>query len=146
MINFFNDRFKVTCIFNKKGKYKIELFGNKDGSPKTFIILVYIVIVEKDSKKEMKFPKFYNESKQIKIFEPLYNNIKSGDKVKFKIKSNLDKIIIADDHWYYLKRGENGFFEKEIIIKNSPGKQLIVGKENENKENTCVFMASYNIT
>ena len=146
MVNFFNDRFKVKCIFNKKGKYKIELFGNKDGGPKTFIIIVYIIIVEKNNKKELKFPKFYNESKQIEIFEPLYNNIKSGDKVKFKIKSNLDKIIIADDHWYYLNKGENGFFEKEITIKNEPGKQIIIGKENENKENTCVFMASYNIT
>ena len=146
MINYFNDRFKVKCIFNKKGKYKIELFGNKDGGPKTFIIIVYIIIVEKNNKKELKFPKFYNESKQIEIFEPLYNNIKSGDKVKFKIKSNLDKIIIADDHWYYLNKGENGFFEKEITIKNGPGKQIIIGKENENKENTCVFMASYNIT
>ena len=146
MITYFDDRFKVKCIFNKKGKYKIELFGNKDGGPKTYNILVYIVLVEKDSKKELKFPKYYNESKQIKIFEPLYNNIKSGDKVKFKIKSNLDKIIIAADQWYYLNKGENGFFETEIIIKNSPGKQIIIGKENENKENTCVFMASYNIS
>ena len=56
------------------------------------------------------------------------------------------KAIIADDQWHYLNKGENGFFEKEIIIKNSPGKQIIIGKENENKENTCVFMASYNIS
>jgi len=145
MINYFDDRCEVDCIFNKKGKYKIELFGNKDGGPKTYNILVYIVIVENDVKKELNFPLYYNESKQIRIFEPLYNNLKSGEKVKFKIKSDLDKIIIADDQWYYLNKGKNGFFEKEIIIKNGPGKKIIIGKENENKENTCVFMASYNI-
>ena len=102
-------------------------------------------IVENDVKKELNFPLYYNESKQIRIFEPLYNNLKSGEKVKFKIKSDLDKIIIADDQWYYLNKGKNGFFEKEIIIKNSPGKKIIIGKENENKENTCIFLASYNI-
>ena len=38
----------LDCIFNKKGKYKIELFGNKDGGPKTYNILVYIVISKKN--------------------------------------------------------------------------------------------------
>ena len=145
MINYFDDRFEVDCIFNKKGKYKIELFGNKDGGPKTYNILVYIVIVENNVKKELNFPLYYNEAKQIRIFEPLYNNLKSGEKVKYKIKSDLDKIIIADEQWYYLDKDKNGFFEKEIIIKNGPGKKIIIGKENEDKENTCVFMASYNI-
>ena len=145
MITYFDDRFEVDCIFNKKGKYKVELFGNKDGGPKTYNILVYIIIVEKDIEKELKFPLYYNESKQIRIYEPLYNNLISGEKVKFKIKSDLDKIIIADEEWYYLNKGQNGFFEKEIIIKNSPGKKIIIGKENEEKENTCIFLASYNI-
>ena len=146
MINYFTDRFEVDCIFNKKGKYKVELYGNKDGSPKTYNILTYIIIVEKNMEKELKFPLYYNESKQIKIFEPLYNDLKSGDKVKFKIKSDLDKIIIADEQWHYLNKDANGFFETEIIIKNRPGQKIIIGKENENKENTCVFMASYNVS
>ena len=107
MINFYKDRFSVKCIFNKKGKYKLELFGNKDGGPKTYNILTYIVLVEQNIKRELEFPKYFNESKQIKIVEPLYNNIKSGDKVKFKIKSHLDKIIIVDEQWYYLDKGEN---------------------------------------
>ena len=55
-------------------------------------------------------------------------------------------VFLKNHQWYYLNKGENGFFETEIIIKNSPGKQIIIGKENENKENTCVFMASYNIS
>ena len=146
MINFYKDRFSVKCIFNKKGKYKVELFGNKDGGPKTYNILTYIVVVEQNNKKELEFPKYFNESKQIKIVEPLYNNIKSGDKVKFKIKSHLDKIIIVDEQWYYLDKGENGYFEKELIIKSKEGQKVIIGKENKNKENTCIFMASYNIS
>ena len=146
IINFYKDRFSVKCIFNKKGKYKVELFGNKDGGPKTYNILTYIVVVEQNNKKKLEFPKYFNESKQIKIVEPLYNNIKSGDKVKFKIKSHLDKIIIVDEQWYYLDKGENGYFEKELIIKSKEGQKVIIGKENKNKENTCIFMASYNIS
>ena len=98
IINFYEDRFEVKCIFNKKGKYKVELFGNKDGGAKTYKILIYIILVKKNIRRELEFPKYFNESKLIKIIEPLYNNIKSGDKVKFKIKSNLNKIIL-----YYLK-------------------------------------------
>ena len=29
MINFYDDRFEVDCIFNEKGKYKIRIYGNK---------------------------------------------------------------------------------------------------------------------
>ena len=75
--------------------------------------MVYIIIVENNVERELKFPSFYNESKQIRIFEPLYNNLKAGDKVKFKIKSNLDKIIIADEEWYYLNKDENGFYSNK---------------------------------
>ena len=146
IINFYEDRFEVKCIFNKKGKYKVELFGNKDGGAKTYKILIYIILVKKNIRRELEFPKYFNESKLIKIIEPLYNNIKSGDKVKFKIKSHLDKIIIVDEQWYYLDKGENGYFEKELIIKSKEGQKVIIGKENKNKENTCIFMASYNIS
>ena len=145
MIFFYDDRFEVKCIFNKKGKYKIELFGNNDGGPKTYNILVYIIIVENNIKKKLTFPTYYNESRYIRIYEPLYNNLKSGDKIKFKIKSNLNKIIIADEEWHYLNKKENGFFEEEIVIKNIPGKSLIIGKEKDNRDNTCVFLASYHI-
>ena len=145
-INFYNNRFEVDCIFNKKGKYKIDLFGNDDGSPKTYKIITYILIVEKSVKKELKYPLFYNESKSIQIYEPLYNDIKSGDKVKFKIKSDLDKIIIIDEKWYYLTKNKNGFFEKEIIVKNHPGEKIVIAKENEHEKNTGIFMASYNIS
>ena len=146
MINCYEDRFEVDCIFNKKGKYKIELFGNDDGGPKTYKIISYIILVEKSMKKELKYPLLYNESKNIIIYEPLYNNIKSGEKVKFKIKSELDKIIIADKKWYYLKKNNNGYFEKEIVVRNNPGEKIIIGKENENKKDSCIFMASYNIS
>ena len=102
--------------------------------------------MEKSVKKELKYPLFYNESKSIQIYEPLYNDIKSGDKVKFKIKSDLDKIIIIDEKWYYLTKNKNGFFEKEIIVRNHPGEKIVIAKENEHEKNTCIFMASYNIS
>ena len=58
----------------------------------------------------------YNETNNINLIEPLYDNLKSREKVKFKIKSDLDTIILIDGKWNYLKKNENGLFEEEITI------------------------------
>ena len=95
-INFYEDKFEVDCIFNKKGKYKVEIFGNNDGSNHYRQILEYSVNVENDAKNSLKFPHSYSGSKDINIIEPLYDNLKHGQNVKFKIKSNLETLIIID--------------------------------------------------
>ena len=64
----------------------------------------YTVIVENDAKNELKFPMTYNETNNINLIEPLYDNLKSGEKVKFKIKSDLDTIILIDGKWNCLKK------------------------------------------
>ena len=56
MLNFYKDRFEVDCIFNKKGKYKVKIFGNNDGTSHYHDILAYTVNVENDAKKSLKFP------------------------------------------------------------------------------------------
>ena len=43
--NYYEDRFESDCIFNKKGKYKVELFGNDNGDNTTSSILEYTVII-----------------------------------------------------------------------------------------------------
>ena len=103
-INYYDDRFEVDCIFNKKGQYKIELYGTDNGDSKTFGIIDYIVKVENDAKKEIYFPRIYDKAKNMNLIEPLYDNLKSGGKVKFKIKSDLDTIIIIDNEWNYLEK------------------------------------------
>ena len=105
MLNFYKDRFEVDCIFNKKGKYKVEIFGNNDGTNLYHDILAYTVNVENDAKKSLKFPHSYTGSKDINIIEPLYDNLKYGQKIKFKIKSDLVTLIIIDNkEWHYLNK------------------------------------------
>ena len=139
MINFYNDRFEIDCIFNKKGKYEVEIFGNSKRVKQTYSILNYQVIVENDAKEQLSFPKFYSGKEEIIIIEPIYDFLKSGEKIKFKIRSDLDEIIIIDQIWNYLKKNKEGFFEFETIIKSSRGQSLKISKRNGlNNSNTLV--------
>ena len=55
-ICYYNDRFEMDCIFNKKGEYKIEIFGSsKKGKDKKYI-LEYKFIVENDADEQLSFP------------------------------------------------------------------------------------------
>jgi len=146
-INFYEDRFEVDCIFNKRGKYKVNIFGsNVKGNHESHKILVeYVVMVENDSIQQLSFPKFYNGKEDLNIIEPVYNNLRTGENVKFKIKTNLEEIVIKDgDEWYYLKKNEQGYFEKEIIIQSQPGQNVKIGKKNPNEDN-YLFLACYNV-
>ena len=128
LINKFEDRFEFICLFNKKGMYKVSLFANNDGSTKYTGIIDYSVEVSKDAKEDLKFPKLYSGANEITLIEPLYDNLKSGQKVKFKMQSKLEKIIILDGQWHYLTKNEQGFFEKDITIQTSKGQNLCIGK------------------
>ena len=143
-INFYDDRFEVDCIFNKKGKYKVTIFGNNDRSAnKSNDILEYIVNVQNNAKKQLSFPMTYKGSEEINIIEPLYNNLKTGQRVKFKIKSNLDEIIIIDGEWHHLHKNPNGYFELETTIQTQRGNNVIVGKSNP--PNSCGYLVSYDV-
>ena len=77
------------------------------------------------------------------VIEPLNDNLKSGEKVKFKIKSKLDEIIIIDGQWHHLKKNESGFFELEITIQTQNGDNVIIAKPKGT--NNCSSLISYNI-
>ena len=142
-INFYNDRFEVYTIFNKKGKYKVVIFGNTDRRKNFIGMLEYAVNVEKEQKKKLAFPLFYSGNEDINIIEPFYDNLKSGEKVKFKIKTSLDEIIIIDKKWHRLKKNEKGFFETEIKIKSVKGENIIIGKNGD--AFSCSYLVSYNV-
>ncbi len=143
-INCLGDRFEVDCIFNKKGRYKVQLYGNSDGGDSYSSILTYIVNVENDAKTELHFPHTYSGSNQINVIEPIYDNLKSGSTVKFKIKSSdLDQIIIIDSQWHHLSKNEEGFFEEEITIQSPAGKNVIVGKPKGSS--SCSYLVSYSV-
>ena len=92
IINFYNDRFEVKTLFNKKGKYKIQIYGNDGSEEQYYDMLEYVAIVKNDALSKLEFPQTYKEAKNINIIEPLYNNLKTGKFVKFKMTSNYDDI------------------------------------------------------
>ena len=144
MINYYENRFEIDCIFNKKGKYKVEIYANDDGTKTTNSIIKYILNIEKDARNEFYYPLYYKESKNIKIIEPIYDNLKSGEKVKFKIKSNLEKLVIIDNNeWHNMEKNKRGFFEIEIQIKASPKDHLLICKKTG--RSSCEDLISYTI-
>ena len=50
-IDFYDNRFEVNAIFNKKGKYKVKIFGNNVRNTTCHGMIEYIVEVQNDSKK-----------------------------------------------------------------------------------------------
>ena len=143
-ISFYEDKFEVDCIFNQKGKYKVRIFGNSlRDQPNNLDILEYTVNVSNDAKNKLSFPKTFKGKEDINIIEPIYNNLKSGEKVKFKIKSNLEEIIIIDGKWNYLKKNEEGYFEFETTIQSQKGKSVFIGKPKPPK--SCDHLVSYDV-
>ena len=103
----------------------------------------YIVNVKNDAKKQLSFPRTYKGKEEINIIEPIYNDLKSGERVKFKIKSNLDEIIIIDEEWHHLKNNGNGYFELETTIQTQRGQKVVVGKAKP--PNSCDFLVAYDV-
>ena len=128
-MNFYDDKIEIICSFNKKGKYLVHFLGNKGDSIIHTSILSYIVNLANNSKKVLKFSEIYQGHKLINIIEPIFDNLKSGKKVKFKLKSNINKIFIDNGgEKEYLEKDKEGFFEKEITIKGKPETELEIGE------------------
>ena len=134
------DKFEIDCLFNKKGKYKVEFYANDDKNEAfNHSIIYYIVNTDNDAKIELKFPRAYRGAEDIEIIEPIYDNLKSGSNVKFKIKSELEAISIIDSKLYDLKKNEEGFFEQTIEIQNKKGNYVEVGNKKEKGEYSILY-------
>ena len=144
-VNFYDDRFEADTIFNKKGKYRIQIFASDNREDNYVIILEYSVIVENDSEKEIFYPRFYRGNEGINVIEPLYDNLKSGENVKFIVKSNdYEKLIVCDDEkWIDMIKKENGFYELEIKIKAKKNDKVDICRPKG--YNTISDLVSYNV-
>ena len=137
------NRFEIRVIFNKKGKYKVVIYGNNDRGKNYLFMLEYAINVENDAIKNLFFPTLYAGKEDINVIEPLYDNLRSGEKVKFKIESALNDIIIIDEEWHYLTRNKQGYFEFETIIKTKKRKNVIIG--NKTETGGCSYLVKYNV-
>ena len=145
-IDFYDDRFEIETIFNKKGKYLVQMFGNNDKGNSYFDISEYAVEVEKDNKQKLSFPQFYSGKEEINVIEPLYDNLKSGQKVKFKVKSNYEEIVVIDGgrgQWLKMVKKENGFYELEIELKAKEKDSVTIAKKTSSSG--CSYLVSYHV-
>ena len=105
----------------------------------------FIVILENDSKNEIYFPKYSNYD-DIEVIEPIYDNLKSGEKIKFRFKSNLNNLsrifIYLDGNSINTTKNEDGIFEKEIIAK---GDSIKIGKITLVKISSNTYQSSTSI-
>ena len=132
--------YEVKLIFNKMGSYKVCLYGKNQYMDDYDSMIEYYPTCKQDAPKDLFFPIFYSDSSEIEVINPLYNNLKSGDEVKFIIKSNnLDEIIIIGDKFYYVKKDNKGNFERTIKI----GNRCAIGKKNS--KNQCEYLVKYDI-
>ena len=145
-IDFYDDRFEIETIFNKKGKYLVQMFGNNDKGNSYYDISEYAVEVEKDNKQNLSFPQFYSGKEEINVIEPLYDNLKSGQKVKFKVKSNYEEIVVIDGdrgQWHKMVKKENGFCELEIELKAKKKESVTIAKKTSSSG--CSYLVSYHV-
>ena len=132
--------FEIKLIFNKIGNYKVCLYGKNQNMDEYESMIEYFPESKQNLISELHFPKFFSESSDIQIIQPLYDNLKLGQEIKFIVKSNvLDEIIIKGEHWYHVKKNNNGYFEENIKI----GKNCIIGKKN--LKGQCLSLVKYNI-
>ena len=125
-IDFYDDRFEIQTVFNKKGKYLVEIFGNNFRGNSYTEVSEYAVEVENDSKQKLSFPFFYEGKEDINVIQPQFNNLKFGQKVKFKVKSKYENLVVIDGEWHKMVKKEDGFFEVEVIIKTKKGSEVSI--------------------
>jgi hypothetical protein len=134
------NNFEIKLIFNKMGIYKVCIYGKNQFMDSYDSIVEYYPTCVKNADCELYFPKMFANASDIQIIQPLYDNLKEGQEVKFLIKSNkLDEIIIIGAKWFYVKKNKDGFFEETIKV----GKKCGIGIKNEKGQ--CIYMVKYNI-
>ena len=109
----------------KKGKYKTNIFAGYSST--TSIMVSYFLDCEENWPNGTAFnlPETYNSD--IIIIEPLICNFKKGEKVKFKMKSDVtDEIIITNSDWLTIKKNKDGIFETTITVKTD---EIFIGKK-----------------
>ena len=125
-----------TIGFKVKGKYKIKILCEDSG---IFRQLIYEVTCEKDSENDfLKYKDFY-ESDVFQLIEPVFNFVKIGNKVKFKIASTLPDIYLENSDYFETmdKIGEN-VFESSVLVKKE---NISIAKK---EGNTYTYLCEFN--
>ena len=130
-----NDSECFHLAFNAKNKYILKFLIYIDSKPRDTII--YLATCENDPEFEITIP--YSYDNKIEMIEPVFNNLKKGREVTFKMKSNEEKIVLINDNWNYIEKDPNGLFELSFIPKVD---EIVVG----NLENrSCKYVKTFKV-
>ena len=92
-------------------------------------MLAYAVIGLNNAEKKLYFPTSYQGKEDLNVMEPLYDYLKQGQKVKFKIKADLEEIIIIDNEWNHLKKTKKDILNLKNILKVKKEMMLVFVKK-----------------
>ena len=144
-----NDCFEVNYFINKKGEYKLKIFGN-DGSVKEYNELCTLKLTTvKDSSKPLAFPattSLYHNS-DIEIIQPDNGILYEGDKITFEFKTTtFDQLFIGIStekgaSFTEMNKKKNVFKEEDILVY---GKKILISCRGE-KENSYNSIMEYNV-
>ena len=143
------DCFEVNYLINKKGEYKLKIFGN-DGSVKEYNELCTLKLTTvKDSSKPLAFPAtttLYHNS-DIEIIQPDNGILYEGDKINFEFKATtFDQLFIGISsekgaNFTEMNKKKNVFKEEDVLIY---GKKILISCRGE-KENSYNSIMEYNV-
>ena len=144
-----NDNFEINYIINKKGEYKLKIFGN-DGKAKEYNELCTLKL---SSDKDVTRPKEYPSttdlyhSSDIQIINPSVGTLKERDKITFELKTTtFDKLYIGvhtgnSANFTEMNKIDNTFKEEDFLIY---GKKILISCKGE-KENSYSTILEYNV-
>ena len=116
--------FEINYIINKKGKYKLQIYGAKIEEEKYNELCCLILISKKDSSFHLSYPKSYKlfNNSDMEIISPINGTFYNGDKINFQFKTttytNLYIAIInnGNNNFIEMEKKENIFKEDNILI------------------------------
>ena len=140
--------FEVNYIINKKGDYKIKMFGN-DGSAKEYNELCTLKLTtEKDASRPLAFPlttALYYKSDMV-IIQPDNGILYEGDNIVFEVKSSKFSQLFLGIHsggaasFTEMSKNGNIFKEEQLVY----GQKILISTKGE-KANTYSSVLEYNV-
>ena len=145
-----DDCFEVNYLINKKGEYKLKIFGN-DGTVKEYNELCTLKLAcDKEPVSRREFPlttALYHNS-DIKIIEPIHGLFKEGKKITFEMKTKtFDQLFIGVNtgdsaNFTEMNKVNNIFTEQDFLIY---GQKILISCKGK-KENSYSTILEYNVT
>ena len=114
--------------FKEKGKYQVRIICEDKG---IFRKLIYEIICEKVS--EYDFLKYEENENylEFQLIEPIFNCIKIGNEVTFKIASTHPDIYFEDESFNFkpMDKVSDNIFEKRILLRTE---RIVIAKKEGN--------------